>query len=292
MAHWLTHEGGAEHGYQLSVTRRLRRRSRSRLQADRGRRYQHRRLPRRVDDGPDQPGRAHHELVAVREDLRRLHAVDAPRARGLRLLQQRRLALLRRQRRRARVARHRAGGRPPARPRQGRRQEAGAPKPAEKKRPAARDGLYIGKDSGPGARTGLKCFEEIDEISIVAAPGQTSPAVQDALLIALRDPQGSLRDSRLAGDDARAASTSCPRRATPSTARTTSRGSRSTTRSAATSSFRRRATSPASTRAPTTSAASTRRRPTRSSAARSASSTTSPRASRTSSTRRASTASA
>jgi phage tail sheath protein FI len=45
-----------------------------------------------------------------------------------------------------------------------------------------RDGLYIGRDGGPGARTGLKCFEEVDEIAIVAAPGQTSPAVQDALL--------------------------------------------------------------------------------------------------------------
>jgi len=45
-----------------------------------------------------------------------------------------------------------------------------------------REALYIGKDNGPGARTGLKCFEEIDEISLVAAPGQISPAVQDALL--------------------------------------------------------------------------------------------------------------
>src|SRR5690348_9609973 len=45
-----------------------------------------------------------------------------------------------------------------------------------------RDALYIGRDGGPGARTGLKCFEEVDEIAIVAAPGQTSPAVQDALL--------------------------------------------------------------------------------------------------------------
>ena len=45
-----------------------------------------------------------------------------------------------------------------------------------------RDALYIGRDGGPGARTGLKCFDEIDEIAIVAAPGQTSPAVQDALL--------------------------------------------------------------------------------------------------------------
>jgi phage tail sheath protein FI len=59
----------------------------------------------------------------------------------------------------------------------------------EDKAPAAvhvggggRDGLYIGKDGGPGARTGLKCFDEIDEIAIIAAPGQVSPAVQDALL--------------------------------------------------------------------------------------------------------------
>lgn len=44
------------------------------------------------------------------------------------------------------------------------------------------DAHYIGKDNGPGARTGLKCFEEIDEITLVAAPGQTSPAVQEAIL--------------------------------------------------------------------------------------------------------------
>jgi hypothetical protein len=44
------------------------------------------------------------------------------------------------------------------------------------------DARYIGKDMGPGARTGLKCFEEIDEISLVSAPGQISAAVQDALL--------------------------------------------------------------------------------------------------------------
>jgi hypothetical protein len=59
--------------------------------------------------------------------------------------------------------------------------EKSAPKPA----PAGkmdRDGLFIGKDNGPGARTGLKCFEEIDEIAIVAAPGVISPAVQDAIL--------------------------------------------------------------------------------------------------------------
>src|SRR5947209_1940974 len=49
------------------------------------------------------------------------------------------------------------------------------------KKPATpdRDGLYIGKDNGPGARSGLKCFDEIDEISLVAAPGVTSASVQD-----------------------------------------------------------------------------------------------------------------
>ena len=45
-----------------------------------------------------------------------------------------------------------------------------------------RDALYIGRDGGPGARTGLKCFEETDEVAILCAPGQTSAAVQDALL--------------------------------------------------------------------------------------------------------------
>jgi len=53
--------------------------------------------------------------------------------------------------------------------------EKAAPKPD-------RDGLFIGSDKGPGQRTGMKCFDEVDEIAIVCAPGQTSPAVQDALL--------------------------------------------------------------------------------------------------------------
>lgn len=55
-------------------------------------------------------------------------------------------------------------------------------KPAPKPASGDRDGLYIGKDGGPGQRSGLKCFEEVDEIAIVCAPGQVSPAVQDALL--------------------------------------------------------------------------------------------------------------
>jgi phage tail sheath protein FI len=55
-------------------------------------------------------------------------------------------------------------------------------KPATKTRGADRDGLFIGRDNGPGQRSGLKCFDEVDDIAIVVAPGQTSPAVQDAVL--------------------------------------------------------------------------------------------------------------
>ena len=47
-----------------------------------------------------------------------------------------------------------------------------------KERPAR----YIGTDNGPGTRTGLKAFEDVDEINIVCAPGQTDPAITDAVL--------------------------------------------------------------------------------------------------------------
>ncbi len=43
-------------------------------------------------------------------------------------------------------------------------------------------GRYLGADRGPGARTGLKAFEEIDDINIVCAPGQTDPVIWDAVL--------------------------------------------------------------------------------------------------------------
>ena len=43
-------------------------------------------------------------------------------------------------------------------------------------------GMFIGEDKGPNARTGLKTFEDCDDISLVVAPGQTEPAIQDALL--------------------------------------------------------------------------------------------------------------
>jgi uncharacterized protein len=41
---------------------------------------------------------------------------------------------------------------------------------------------YIGKDNGPGTRTGLKAFDDLDDINVIAAPGQTDPAIQDAVL--------------------------------------------------------------------------------------------------------------
>ena len=47
---------------------------------------------------------------------------------------------------------------------------------------ASKAALYTGKDNGPGSRSGLKLLEEIDDISLVCAPGQTDPAIQDALL--------------------------------------------------------------------------------------------------------------
>lgn len=42
--------------------------------------------------------------------------------------------------------------------------------------------LYIGTDNGPGTRTGLKALEDVEEINIVCAPGQTDPVIQDAVL--------------------------------------------------------------------------------------------------------------
>jgi uncharacterized protein len=41
---------------------------------------------------------------------------------------------------------------------------------------------YLGVDNGPGQRTGLKALEDIDQISIIAAPGVTLPRVQQALI--------------------------------------------------------------------------------------------------------------
>ena len=67
-------------------------------------------------------------------------------------------------------------------------QETGKPAPAAAAAPAApassgvNPGLYIGKDEGPGRRTGLNVFNDIPEISLVLAPGQSDPAIQDAVI--------------------------------------------------------------------------------------------------------------
>jgi Bacteriophage tail sheath protein len=44
------------------------------------------------------------------------------------------------------------------------------------------NGMFIGEDKGPNARTGLKTFEDVDAISLVVAPGMIDPAIQDAVL--------------------------------------------------------------------------------------------------------------
>ena len=53
---------------------------------------------------------------------------------------------------------------------------------ADSKKPTSKAALYIGTDNGPGTRTGLKAFEDIDDVNVVCAPGQTDPAIQDAVL--------------------------------------------------------------------------------------------------------------
>lgn len=46
----------------------------------------------------------------------------------------------------------------------------------------ATDGDYVGTDGGPGQRTGLQAFNEIDEVNIVCIPGVTSDTVQKAMI--------------------------------------------------------------------------------------------------------------
>lgn len=44
------------------------------------------------------------------------------------------------------------------------------------------DDIFMGTDEGPGKRTGLAAFKELGNVSIMAIPGVTSPAVQLALV--------------------------------------------------------------------------------------------------------------
>lgn len=44
------------------------------------------------------------------------------------------------------------------------------------------DADYVGRDPGPGNRTGIPALADVDEISIIAAPGRTAAVVQNALI--------------------------------------------------------------------------------------------------------------
>ena len=65
---------------------------------------------------------------------------------------------------------------------QGPLKEGEQPKKAEKQRGGNSDGNYIGKDNGPGQCTGLKCFEEIDEISTIEAQANIGTEVSEKLI--------------------------------------------------------------------------------------------------------------
>ncbi len=132
-------------------------------------------------------------------------------------------------------------------------------KPAAKPRGGDRDGLFIGRDNGPGPAHRPQVLRGGRRDRDRRRPGPDVAGGPGRAALALRDAQGSLRHPRLAGDHLGRRRSACPSRATRSTAPTTSRGSRSTTPTRATSSYRPRATSPAFTRASTTSAACTRR---------------------------------
>jgi hypothetical protein len=41
---------------------------------------------------------------------------------------------------------------------------------------------YLGIDNGPGQRSGITALADIDEVSLLAAPGMTSQTIQNALI--------------------------------------------------------------------------------------------------------------
>jgi phage tail sheath protein FI len=69
---------------------------------------------------------------------------------------------------------------PPPKKEEGKEDKKPTPSPSSGGGPSP--SMFIGKDGGPGNKTGLVTFEEIDEIAIVAAPGMTDPAIQDAVI--------------------------------------------------------------------------------------------------------------
>ncbi len=61
-------------------------------------------------------------------------------------------------------------------------EKAAANEPYTVKNPDNIAKLIIGKDEGVGKKSGLPLFDEIQDISIICAPGVTDPAAQDAIL--------------------------------------------------------------------------------------------------------------
>ena len=62
------------------------------------------------------------------------------------------------------------------------KKEAKKSGPVEIKNPDNLTTLIIGKDGGPGKKTGLYAFDGVTDISLVCAPGVIEPAAQDAIL--------------------------------------------------------------------------------------------------------------
>lgn len=60
--------------------------------------------------------------------------------------------------------------------------ESASKEPVEIKNPENIAKLIIGEDKGIGKKTGLYLFDQIQDIAVVAAPGVTDPAAQDAIL--------------------------------------------------------------------------------------------------------------
>jgi phage tail sheath protein FI len=74
------------------------------------------------------------------------------------------------------------GAPPPPPPKKEEEEKKSSPPPSPASKGGPSPALFIGKDGGPGNKTGLVTFEDIDEIAIVAAPGMTDPAIQDAVI--------------------------------------------------------------------------------------------------------------
>jgi len=141
----------------------------------------HRRI---VPSAQHQRSSAGHQLGAVHPDLRRLSSIrlssrtpstasSTTRHEGVRLqLSRPRPSALSRRRRTPRKRSRREEGHRDGKP------AIRQPPPAQAAALGASPALFIGKDEGPGRRSGLNVSNDIPEISLVWAPGQADAAIQ------------------------------------------------------------------------------------------------------------------